>query len=119
MSDVVEAILRAGRTQASRGRVYHVTDGSRTTIGQCVERLAELMGCPPPRKVLPSALPYLACVLFDALAALRLHRGRPPISRASLRHMGTSRLARIERANQKLGYVPRIFCKEGLSTAVN
>jgi hypothetical protein len=69
--------------------------------------------------VLPYALPYLACVLFDALAALRLYRGRPPSSRASLRPMGTSRWVTIERATQELGYVPRIFCKEGLSTAAN
>jgi nucleoside-diphosphate-sugar epimerase len=116
--DAVEAILRAGRTPAARGRIYHVTDGSRTTIVQFVERLAELIGCPPPRKVLPFAVPDLACVFFDALAALRLYRGRPPISRASLRHLGTSRFVSIERATQELGYVPRVFYREGLSTAV-
>jgi nucleoside-diphosphate-sugar epimerase len=118
ISDVVEAILRAGRTPASRGRIYHVTDGSRTTIGQFIDRLAELIGCPPPRKVLPYAVPYLACVLFDTLAALRLYRGRPPISRASLRHLGTSRSFSIDRAANELGYVPRISYQEGLSTAV-
>jgi nucleoside-diphosphate-sugar epimerase len=119
ISDVVEVILLAGRTPASRGRIYHVTDGSRTTIGQFVDRLAELIGCPPPRKVLPYAVPYLACVLFDALAALRLYRGRPPISRASFRHLGTSRWVSIERATHELGYVPRVFYQEGLRIAVN
>lgn len=118
ISDVVDAIVLAGRTPASRGRIYHITDGSRTTIGQFVDRLAELIRCPPPRKVLPYAVPYLACVLFDALAALRLYRGRPPISRASFRHLATSRLVSIERATQELGYAPRIFYQEGLSTAV-
>ncbi len=118
ISDVVEAILRAGRTPGARGRVYHITDGSRTTIGQFVDRLAELIGCPAPGKVLPYAVPHLACALFDALAALRLYRGRPPISRASLRHLGTSRFFGIQRATQDLGYVPRVFYQEGLSTAV-
>jgi 2-alkyl-3-oxoalkanoate reductase len=118
ISDVVDAILRAGRTPEARGRIYHVTDGSRTTIGQFVDRLAELIDFPPPRKVLPYAVPYLACVLFDALAALRLYRGRPPISRASFRHLATSRFVSIERAIQELGYAPRISYQEGLSAAV-
>ncbi|HZV04691.1 MAG TPA: NAD-dependent epimerase/dehydratase family protein [Gemmataceae bacterium] len=118
IDDVVEAILRAGRAPASRGRIYHITDGSRTSIGQFIDRLAELVNCPAPRKVLPYAVPYLACVAFDALAALRLYRGRPPITRASLRHLGTSRFLSIERATQELGYVPRVFYQEGLRTAV-
>lgn len=116
--DVVEAILRAGRTPASRGRIYHITDGSRTTIGQFIDCLAELIDCPPPRKVLPYAIPYLACVLFDGLTAVRFSRGKPPISRASLRHLGTSRLFSIERASRELGYVPRVYYREGLRTAV-
>jgi nucleoside-diphosphate-sugar epimerase len=118
IDDVVEAILRAGRTPASRGRVYHITDGSRTTIGQFIDCLAELVDCPAPRKTLPYSVPYLACVVFDALAALRLYRGRPPITRASLRHLGTSRFFSTEQARQELGYVPRVFYQEGLRAAV-
>jgi nucleoside-diphosphate-sugar epimerase len=118
IDDVVEAILRAGRTPVSRGHVYHITDGSRTTIGQFIDCLAENINCPTPRKTLPYAVPYLACVVFDALAALRLYRGRPPITRASLRHLGTSRFFSIEQARQDLGYVPRVFYQEGLCTAV-
>jgi nucleoside-diphosphate-sugar epimerase len=116
--DVVQAMLLAGRTQESRGRIYHVTDGSRTTIGQFIDRLAELIGCSPPRKVLPYVVPYLACVAFETLAAVRLYRGRPPISRASLRHLGTSRFFSIERAAKELGYAPRIGYCEGLAETV-
>ena len=118
IDDVVEAILRAGRMPASRGRIYHITDGSRTSIGQFIECLAEIIDCPAPRKVLPYAVPYLACVVFDALAALRLYGGRPLITRASLRHLGTSRYFNIEQARKELGYEPRVFYQEGLRTAV-
>jgi nucleoside-diphosphate-sugar epimerase len=118
IDDVVEGILRAGRMPASRGRVYHITDGSRTSIGQFIDRLAEQIDCPAPRKVLPYAVPYLACVAFDALAGLRLYCGRPPITRASLRHLGTSRIFSIDKAHQELGYVPRVFYREGLRAAV-
>jgi nucleoside-diphosphate-sugar epimerase len=119
ISDVVEAILLAGQTPASRGRVYHITDGSRTTIGAFIDRLAELAGCPAPQKVIPYALPYLACCLFDGLDALHLPRGRAPVTRASLRHLGTSRFFGIERAARELNYVPRVFHPEGLAAAVD
>ena len=118
VSDVVQAILRAGRTPASRGRVYHITDGSRTTIGEFIDHLAGLIACPPPAKVLPYAVPYLGCLLFESLARMRLYRGRPPIARSSLRHLGTSRSFSIERASCELDYVPRVPYREGLVTAV-
>ena len=116
--DAAEAILLAGDVPAARGRVYHITDGSRVTIGQFVDRLAELLGCPPPQKVLPYAVPYLACLVFETLAGLRLYRGRPPIARNSLRLLGTSRYFDIARAGKELGYSPRVQFREGLAAAV-
>ncbi len=116
--DAVEAILLAGDVPAARGRVYHITDGSRVTIGQFVDHLAELLGCPPPQKVLPYAVPYLACLVFETLAGLRLYRGRPPIARNSLRLLGTSRYFDIARARKELGYSPRVQFREGLAAAV-
>jgi 2-alkyl-3-oxoalkanoate reductase len=117
VSDVVRAMLLAGQRPA-RGRAYHITDGSRTTIGEFIDHLAGLVGCPPPQKVLPYAVPYLGCLLFESLARLGLYRGRPPITRSSLRHLGTSRSFSIERAARELGYVPRVGYREGLRTAV-
>jgi nucleoside-diphosphate-sugar epimerase len=116
--DAVEAILLAGASPAARGRVYHITDGSRVTIGQFVDHLATQLGCPRPEKVLPYAVPYFGCLLFETLAGLRLYRGRPPIARNSLRLLGTSRYFDITRAQQELGYAPRVLYTEGLAAAV-
>jgi nucleoside-diphosphate-sugar epimerase len=118
VSDVVQAILLAGRTPTSRGRIYHITDGSHTTIGQFIDSLAALIGCPAPRKVLPYFVPYLGCLLFEGLARMHLYRGRPPIARSSLRHLGVSRSFSIERACKELGYRPCVSFTQGLSAAV-
>lgn len=118
ISDLVQAILLAGQTPAARGRVYHITDGSRTTIGEFIDELARRIGCPAPTKVLPYAVPYLGCVVFEWLARLRLYRGRPPLVRNGLRHLGTSRFFRIDRAARELGYAPRILYREGLELAL-
>ncbi|HEY7313635.1 MAG TPA: NAD(P)-dependent oxidoreductase [Gemmataceae bacterium] len=118
ISDVVQAMLAAGNMPASRGRLYHITDGSRTTIGEFIDELAKRIDCPVPKKVLLYAVPYLGCVVFEWLSRLRIYRGRPPIVRNSLRHLGTSRSFSIERAAKELGYVPRVSYQEGLSIAV-
>jgi nucleoside-diphosphate-sugar epimerase len=116
--DVAQALAQAGTTPAARGRVYHITDGSRTTIGALVDCLAELLGCAPPRRVLRYVLPYLACVVWETLGRVRQPRRPAPITRAGLRFLGTSRFVDIRRARDELGYVPRIALREGMAATI-
>ncbi len=118
IGDMIQALRLAARIPEARGRAYHVTDGSSTPIGEFIDCLADLLGCPPPRKELPFAVPYLGCLLFETLAALRLYRGRAPISRTSLNYLGYSRVIDISRARRELGYEPRVSHREGLPLAV-
>ncbi len=118
VGDLVQAMVQAAAVPAAYGRIYHITDGSRTSIGAFVGRLAELLRCPPPQKVLPFFVPYLGCVVFELLAGLRLRRAPAPINRAALRFLGTSRFVDIRRAREELGYVPRVSYQEGLADAV-
>jgi nucleoside-diphosphate-sugar epimerase len=118
VSDVVQAMLLAAQAPAARGRVYHVTDGSRTTVGAFVDYLAELLHCPPPQKVLPYAVPYLGCVVFEAWGWLRGRPAAAPITRASLRFLGTSRFVDVRRAREELGYDPRVTYREGVATTL-
>jgi nucleoside-diphosphate-sugar epimerase len=118
VGDMVQAMRRAARTPAARGRAYHITDGSRTTIGQFIDGLAERLGCPPPQKVLPFVAPYMGCLLFETLGALRLYRGRAPISRTGMNYLGYSRIIDISRARRELGYEPRVSYRDGLALAL-
>ena len=99
------------------GRIYLISDGSRTTIGQFIDHLAGLLGCPRPRRVLPGIIPRFACMAFDGLR-LVLPRCPAPISRSGVRFLGTSRYVDIRRAREELGYAPRIGYREGLAAAV-
>jgi nucleoside-diphosphate-sugar epimerase len=118
ITDMVQAMRLAARTPEARGRAYHITDGSSTPIGEFIDCLAGLLGCPPPQKELPFIVPYLGCLVFEWLAALRLYRGRPPISRTSLNYLGYSRIIDISRARRELGYEPRISYRDGLPLAM-
>ena len=118
VQDVVAAMLLAGGKPETAGRIYHITDGSRTTIGEFVDFLAELLDCPPPQKNLPLIIPRAACVLFETLQRLGLRKGPGPINRAGLRFLGTSRWVDIGRARTELGFSPRIQFREGLAETV-
>src|SRR5260370_39291622 len=87
VQDVTQALILAGTNPAARGRIYHVSDGSRTTIGELADYLAGLVGCPPPERVLPFFMPYLACVVFDVLCKIRRPHKPAPITRAGLRFL--------------------------------
>jgi nucleoside-diphosphate-sugar epimerase len=117
VSDVASAMLLAAAAPAS-GRVYHISDGSRTSIGDFVGCLAELLGCPPPERILPYVVPKVGCVLFEMLGRLHLRRGPAPISRPALRFLGTSRFVDIRRARDELGYTPMIGYRDGLADTV-
>lgn len=118
IGDMVQAMRSAARTPAARGRAYHITDGSSTAIGEFIDSLAGLLGCPPPQKTIPFAVPYLGCLVFESLAALRLYRGRAPISRTGMNYLGYSRIIDITRARRELGYEPRISYREGLALSL-
>jgi nucleoside-diphosphate-sugar epimerase len=118
LDDVVAALLLAAEKPAANGRVYHITDGSRTTIGELVDCLSELSQLPRPEKVLPLAVPKLACVVFETLQRLKLRNKPGPINRVGLRFLGTSRSIDISRARRELGYEPQVSFREGMAAVV-
>jgi nucleoside-diphosphate-sugar epimerase len=115
VEDMARALVAAGRAPAARGRVYHIAEGTRTTIGELVTHLAGLLGCPPPVRTLPYVLPYSALLACEGISRLL---GRPvqgPLTRSGLLFLGTSRCVDISRAKQELGYEPKITYREGLA----
>ena len=115
VNDVVQALLLAGSKPGAAGRVYHVTDGSRTTIGEFIDELARLLQCPLPKKTLPLAVPRAACVVFEMLQRLGIRKKAGPINRAGLRFLGMSRWVDIRRARTELDFSPQIQFREGLA----
>lgn len=118
VEDVARAMLLAGTNPGARGRIYHITDGSRTTIGELADHLAGLVGCPRPERVLPYFVPHLACVVFDLMGKIRPRRKLAPITRAALRFLGTSRFFDIGRARQELGFEPRVSFRDGMAATL-
>jgi len=118
LDDQIEAMLLAALKPEASGRIYHITDGERTTIGQLVDHLAELSGSPKPEKVLPYIVPRTVCFAFSALRELGLVKGPGPITRVGLRFLGCSRHVDISRAREELGFAPRTGFREGVAATL-
>jgi nucleoside-diphosphate-sugar epimerase len=116
VNDVVQALLLASSVPEARGRIYNVTDGSRTTIAELAGRIADCLGCPPPCQTISYFVPQLACLLFDAIGLVK--KIKAPINRAGLRFLGTSRFVDIRRARHELGYSPRQPFPDGIADSV-
>ncbi|MGA2035082.1 MAG: NAD-dependent epimerase/dehydratase family protein [Thermoguttaceae bacterium] len=118
VTDIVAALQLAASVQAASGRIYHITDGARTTAGMFIDYLAELIHCPTPQKVLPYFIPYAACLAFEWLNRLHLVHKAGPINRIGLRFLGTSRDVDISRAVRELHYQPKIAFRAGMAETV-
>ena len=111
--DMVRLMAVAARARVAAGQIYHATDGSRTTIGELADTIADLTGSPQPQRVLPYFVPRLACSVFELA-------GRPgPISRTALRFLGTSRSVNIDRARRELGFQPYVSLRQGMQQTLN
>jgi nucleoside-diphosphate-sugar epimerase len=118
VADVAHAMVLAGAAPGASGRIYHIGDGLRTTIGDLVDLVAGLESCPAPRRVVPFFLAHLTCVGFELRARLGPMLIKPPISRPVLRFIGTSRFLDISRARTELRYEPSISYREGIAAAI-
>lgn len=108
VSDMSQAMILAGHASISASRWYNITDGSRTTIGQLVGGMANVIGSPEPKRVMPAIVPRLA----NSVCGLMGRKG--PVSPSALRFLGTSRHVDIRRARSQLGFDPRVGIAEGL-----
>lgn len=115
VSNVVDLILLAADSDRSVGQAYNASDGSQVSWRQYMDELAQLIGAPSPRIVLPYRLAYLAGWAMEKIyGALRLP-SRPLLTRMMVELFGTHQGFPIDKARRELGYEPRVDFEEGLA----
>ena len=114
VTNVVDLILLAADSENSLGQTYNACDGSDVTWRQYVDRLAEIVGVPSPRLVIPYRLAYLAGWAMEKVyGALRIE-GRPLLTRMAAELLGTHQGFPIDKARRELGYEPAVEFDEGM-----
>jgi len=114
VTNVVDVLLRAADSEKSTGQAYNASDGSDVTWRQYVDRLAQIVGVPRPRLVIPRRLAYMAGWAMERIyGALRL-RSRPLLTRMVAEVFGTDQGFPIDKARRDLGYEPQVNFDEGM-----
>jgi nucleoside-diphosphate-sugar epimerase len=111
IDDLVEAVL-LGLLEGEPGRAYTAWDGEPVTFGEYFDRIAEIAGTKPARR-LPRPLLTAAAKAMEAVAAAR---GRPPsFSTRAMTFVDRRGTASNRRAREELGWEPRVPLDEGLA----
>jgi nucleoside-diphosphate-sugar epimerase len=110
IDDLVEAVL-LGLLKGEPGRAYTAWDGEAATFGEYFDRIAEIAGTKPARR-LPRPLLTAAAKTMEAVAAVR---GRPPsFSTRAMTFVDRRGTASNRRAREELGWEPRVSLDDGL-----
>ncbi|HDQ72635.1 MAG TPA: NAD-dependent epimerase/dehydratase family protein [Chloroflexi bacterium] len=114
VTNVVDVICRAADSDESVGQAYNACDGSNVTWRQYVDRLAEIVGVPSPRIVIPHRLAYLLGWGMEKTYRMLRIDSRPLLTRMTADVFSTDQGFPIEKARRELGYEPKIDFDEGM-----
>ncbi|MDT0935698.1 3-beta hydroxysteroid dehydrogenase, partial [Staphylococcus pseudintermedius] len=116
IDNVVDAcVLAMDASWRLGGRVYNISNGEPVAIWNVIDRLADALSLPRPRKRVPKPL---ALALASAVEAFH-RRFRPDIEPALLRYgvelLSVDMTLDISRARDELGYRPRVNMDDALN----
>ena len=114
VTNVVDVMLRAADNEVSVGQAYNACDGSDVTWRQYVERLAEIVGIPGPRLVIPRRAAYMAGWAMEKVYGALQIKSRPLLTRMVVEVFGTDQGFPIDKARRELGYEPEVDFDEGM-----
>jgi nucleoside-diphosphate-sugar epimerase len=118
VDNVAEAIIAAGASPNTVGRVYNIADGSGATWRTYVDALADGLGLRRPWLSMPSSAAFeLARAMEAAHRFLRLP-GRPLLTRHAVYLLARDQEFPTEAARRDFGFQPAVSFEEGVERTV-
>jgi nucleoside-diphosphate-sugar epimerase len=114
VTNVVDLMLLAADSEHSIGEAYNAGDGSDVTWRQYVDRLAQIVGVPGPRLVIPYRLAYLLGWSMEKAYGAARATSRPLLTRMAVELFGTDQGFPIQKARDQLGYEPAVPFEQGM-----
>jgi nucleoside-diphosphate-sugar epimerase len=104
VDNLIDGVFLAAEKECY-GQIFNITDGSRTSLSQFYNRLADIAGEPK-----PASVPF-----FAAKTAAKTVGQQMGILPESIDFMNRPHTCSIEKASRLLGYQPRVSLDEGMA----
>ena len=112
ISDMVEGFEIAAKHKHAPGNIFIIAGPKPVTLEELASGIAESVDVKPPSLRLPQALVWSGVTVLEATA--RITGRKAPFSRRSMKFYTGNTAFSIKKAEQVLGFVPKIDLKEGL-----
>jgi nucleoside-diphosphate-sugar epimerase len=112
IDDLIDGFMLVSSHERALGKVFTIAGPGYTTLNELVATLAEVLECPVPRWRIPLAPVLWASVVCEKLC---LPLGiSPPLYPRRVEFFKLSRAFSTKRAQELLGYAPKVGLREGL-----
>jgi nucleoside-diphosphate-sugar epimerase len=119
VGNLVEAIFLAVANERAVGQVYNLTDGEFVSKRRFIEKIADAMGLPYPRRTPSLWLAWVVTWASEARARMRGSATAPAFNFTRLKFMGLNLDFSIEKARAELGYRPRWSFDDGMAETMD
>ncbi|ALN58957.1 NAD-dependent epimerase/dehydratase family protein [Lysobacter yananisis] len=115
IDNVVDAtVLAMDASWRLGGRVYNISNGEPVAIWNVIDRLADALSLPRPRKRVPKPLALALASAVEAFHRRFRPDAEPPLLRYGVELLSVDMTLDIARAREELGYRPRVNMDEAL-----
>jgi nucleoside-diphosphate-sugar epimerase len=114
VDNLVDLVVRAGRTPTAAGRIYNANDGCGITWRRYFADLARLVGAPPPRVSVPARAALGAAAALESAWRAARRPGRPLLTREAVTLLAARHPVPIVRAACELRFAPEVEYGEAL-----
>lgn len=115
IDNVVDAtVLAMDASWRLGGRVYNISNGEPVAIWSVIDRLADALSLPRPRKRVPKPLALALASAVEAFHRRFRPDAEPPLLRYGVELLSVDMTLDIARAREELGYRPRVNMDEAL-----
>lgn len=118
VDDLVDGMIAAAAEPRAVGRVYNLRDPSDMTWREALLTLAEGMGAVTRQRNVPKPVALAAAVGLEAVYSFFRIRTRPLLTRHLVHTMTRDQGYSIARAQEELGFAPRVGVEEGFRRTI-
>ncbi len=110
-----EACILVANNPDCAGQIYHVTDGEEIRARDVIDRLADMLEVPRPRRSLPFWAAYGIAALMEEAAWLARKKHPPSMTRYGVRLVACDCRYDLSKAKRDLAYQPKVRFNEGIA----